>query len=459
MSTETANAPLTPPNTKPWLILAWSAALVWFLAQTLWRALSVEGGVDFGKHWIAARVMMTGGSPYEGELFLSFNYPLFIGFVYWPLGWFTERQAEIIFDCLNCLWVLLGALSLGLLLAPPVPGAPGPRPPTDGSHESALRALRHDARRIRRSIALVWGPLVLFIMGSSQSLQRLIWSGNVDGLNVLMLCLFAVCFLRGWDKRAGVALACLPLIKVAPILFFLPVAALGRWRVLITACAMLALYWIFLLITGWSAVEPTLYTRVLPAIPYFWKHISVGFHTSLVEAFIGWENITEAQYRRLVLAMNMTMMVMLCTLCWLNWNRLCSSPARLLIVSYQSFLAFSPLLEMIHVSWALPALIIGLGEWVRSRVRATPFLIWLLVWLTVLSLDTYGQQLAQTIQLGLHPHLVKTCFLLLFIASSLWLGFSRPPDEVTSDFVTLTPTDASLVPPSSSVRSKPKGTR
>jgi hypothetical protein len=402
----------------------WTAALAWFLSQTLHRALTVQNGVDFGKHWIAARVLLDGGSPYQGDLFLSFNYPLFVGFLYLPLALFD--QAETVFDFLNSLWVLLAMLAIIVGLRPSP--APLHTTPLPGTSDARLTLLAYRARTL---LAHHWGPAVLFLAGSSQSLQRLIWSGNVDGLNVLVLSLFAVLVIHHRDHLAGLALAALALIKVAPILFLIPMAGLRRWSLILVALATLAGYWLLLALTGWASTETELYRRVLPAIPWHWRHISIGLHTALVEQFIGWDSITEGQYRRLVFGMNAAMMCALVAICALNWRRLAPSPARVLILSYPAFLGFSPLLELIHLSWMLPALFIGLREWAESRVRPAPFFAWLFVWLVVLHLDILSQHGAMAFGASLTPHLFKTMAVLAAIGTGLWFALSNPPPATT----------------------------
>lgn len=68
-----------------WLMYIMAAAL--FSYHCVYTSL-VTRGVDYGKHWKAAHVLLKGGSPYEGDLYMSFNYPLFTGWLFsWLAGW------------------------------------------------------------------------------------------------------------------------------------------------------------------------------------------------------------------------------------------------------------------------------------------------------------------------------------------------------------------------------------
>jgi hypothetical protein len=279
---------------------------------------------------------------------------------------------------------------------------------------------------LRWGVIQFWGPMVLVLVASSRSLQRLLYSGNVDGLNVMLLCAFAVAVMRRWDRAAGALWAGVILVKLMPVLFLLPLAGLRRWRTLAVGLGCLAVYVMLLFATGWAAVEGTLYTRVLPHLPYTWHHISVGFHTTLAGMIWGWDWMTPEGYRLWVLGLNLVLVGGLVGLCW--WRRavLVDSPARMLVLSFQCILAFSPLLELIHLAWALPALFLGLRLGVAGEVRGEPFALWLISWLLILSVEVTAPLLSHQIK-GWDAHGITTVALAAWMATGVWLALSSPP--------------------------------
>lgn len=373
------------------VVLFWVFASAIFVWNHLVLPYRIEG-VDYGKHWIASGRILAGESPYTGELFLSFNYPLFIAFIYAPLAFVTHETGERIFDALNFL-MMSGAAAFLIC---------GLRPRREPGRE-----WMHD----------FWGPLVVLFFAVNNSVRRLMWSGNVDGLNVLLLCAFMTLLIRGKERWAGLALGAVVLVKVAPVLFFLPVFALRKWRCLAVGLGVIALYWLLLFATGWARIETQLFREVLPGIPWFWRHISLSFHNVVAEFGWGWDNISEHGYRRLVLVVNAVMMLALCAVVWLRWRVVGDSTERVMILSYQWLIAFVPLLEMIHVSWVLPALFVGLRAWTERRLPTMLMLPWLLSWAILVHIDIFGQFFALWADVGLHPHHFMTMIVALSLAA------------------------------------------
>jgi hypothetical protein len=187
-----------------------------------------------------------------------------------------------------------------------------------------------------------------------------------------------------------------------------------------------------LLASGWASTEMMLYREVLPGIPWFWRHISLSFHNAIVHFGIGWEHITEPAYRRLVLVVNAVMMMGVCALVYTRWKRVRESPALMMVFSYQWLIAFVPLLEMIHVSWALPALFVGLREWAERRVGTVFMLPWALSWAILVNIDILGSFAALALGAMDNSHLVMTLIVAQsLLAVSVYTLFSRS-DEPTA---------------------------
>lgn len=406
-----SEAEISSPSSSG-IALKFAVGTCWVLAVLLfiWNLLILPyrvHGVDYGKHWIAAGRVMAGQSPYEGELFLSFNYPMLVAFLYAPLAFFSEETGARVFDALNFLMMVGAAMCVVLGLRP--------------------RALPD-----RRWLTLFWGPLVVFLFASSNSIRRLVWSGNVDGLNVLLLCCFITLLVRGKDRWAGVVLGLVTLVKVAPILFLVPLVALRKWRVLAFFAVVLACYWSLLMVSGWATVEVKLYREVLPGIPWFWRHISLSFHNALVYHLIGWGNLTEDAYRKLVLGLNAVMMTGLCALVYTRWSRVKNSPALVMTLSYQWLIAFLPLLEMIHVAWTLPALFVGLREWAEGRTKTSLVLLWAASWGLLVNIDTVGTTIAYAFHRGDLSHLVMTGLVALSLIAVTVYTLSPEREEPTA---------------------------
>jgi hypothetical protein len=405
---------------KVWLNRLWiglvALSLGLFVTRTYGKAYSAPG-VDFPKHWEASRLLLSGESPYLNELFLAFNYPLFVGYFYIPLAWFDLPTAELVFDTLNCTWMLLGVLAIAL----------GMNPGRTDWGNAPVQAdevgpqLQKSLAITRRVICWAWLPLVFVIASSSQSLQRVATCGNVDGLNIMALLILATCLARRWDRLAGIALAVSILIKVAPVLFLLPVVALRRWWCLATTTISLSIYGLLLWITGLWRVEAVLYKEVLPSIAYHWQHISLSVHVTLAHTIWDWDSVTDAGYRRWILGLNIVMIFFMVAVGWLTRHQWKDRGVTLWIFVFPAYLLFVPLLELTHLAWSLGALYLGMAAWTNYRLASLPFFGWLLSWITLLHVDGYAVLYDQLIPGGVHLMALLSLFLVVIVSG--WIVF------------------------------------
>lgn len=377
------------------VLVAWAFAFYLFSYHFLWYPLHAYG-IDFPKHWYAGLRIVQGISPYDGELYLGFNYPLFVAFLYTPLTLFTLQTAETVFDWLNFFYLVGVVIIITFALKPTV---------------SPNRWWVRD----------FWGPMVMFMLSQSNSLRRLIWSSNLDGINILVLTCLMVFFVKNKQRLAGFALAIAVLIKVLPVLLFIPILALRKWQTAFTAAAVLIFYWLLLFMTGWLKIELFLFHDTLPSLPWYWRDISISVHNSVAEHFFGWENLTEPFYKKLVFAVNVFMLAGLVALGWFRWEKVKDSPTLIMVFSLQWLVLFSPLLEIIHVAWALPALFVGSYEWAERRIPTIVFLGWFLSWVFILNLETMGIAIDHALGLHLGSHFVMLVLVMLSLLTTSYM--------------------------------------
>jgi len=330
-------------------IALWGMA-VWQFVSQLVLVTFAESGVDFEKHWIGARELVAGRSPYTGPEninLLGFNYPMFTAAAFAHLAAFDLKTAEFIWDATG-LAAIVGSLWLF---------AVGLRPEATGRESRFGQfALRH------------WPALTTCMVVSFKPLQKALQCGNVDPLNLLLGSLLAYFFVKRRDRAAGLALAGFALVKVAPVLLVLPLAAMRRWRLLATFAAALAVYGVALLATGWWRHELFLVTEVLPALPFQWRSLSISVHKWLVSAFAPAAMEDAAAYGRWVSGTNAVLGSAFAALCAWRWKGGGADEELFLAFGYVMLLLISPLAEVIHLVWAIPAMILHLRAGARGAM-------------------------------------------------------------------------------------------
>ncbi len=396
-------------------------ALLLIAFRAAWLPLH-NPAVDYDKHWYAARAILQGESPYLGDLYLAFNYPLFAGWLYLPLGWFDLAGAFQLWTAMKLLEVLLGLALIAWLLRPRAEEIPE-APPADPEG------------RLRLALRAWWVPLVLLLFANYQPMHVARIAGNIEPVIFLFVTLALVLVVRGRDGWGGAALAAAVLVKLAPVFILIPLAAMRRWRAVGACLAVLVFYGVVLLVTGAWRTEMVLYREVLPAIPYHWQIISMSVHHTLADlAFPGLLE-SETGFRRYVFVLNAAMMAIYLALvgAWCMTRPEGRDGVNMLAFGTFMVPVFTPLLEINHFLWIFGAYFLHLLSYARGGLGIAP--------LAAVSVAFSGVVMMQTVTWWanrwwgftevLPGHFFHTLVLLLLVAASGWCAFSRRRAEPT----------------------------
>ena len=346
-------------------VVALVLATLFFLVRDIVHQPFQDTGVDFPTHWLAAKAMQQGQSPYYGEhLYLGYNYPMFLAIIWYPLAWVpTVEAAEKIWDATNVLLVLLAGAALGWWLWPARALREGPGP--------------------EAFLARWWTLVVAFFLASYEPLHVVLYAANIEPWNLFFGGMFVVCMARRWDARAGVFLALFALIKVAPVLLILGVLGLRRYRAAAAFGATLAAYGLLLLVTGWWRWESALYTDTLPNIPHNWQGISLSIHRFLADSFAP-EILGDAKrYGRFIFLLNVPLGMVYAACCAWQWWRRRADEELFLAFACFYVLLLSPLVEVTHFTWVAPAILLQLRAFARRAVSPGVFVMLAGLWVGV----------------------------------------------------------------------------
>lgn len=360
----------SPPKEKAFVVLLAAASAWLFAYHIVHKPFAVEG-VDFVKHYEAAKAMLAGYSPYyEASPTHGYVYPVFVSLFHFPLGWFETRAgAEAAWDAANIAIVLFCAAVLGRALRPG-PGAGGTAP--------------------GEFLHRWWGLVVFFFLASYDPLHVVLSVANVEPWNLLFGSLFVACFVRRRDHWAGVFLAAFALVKVGPAFLLLGVLALRRWRVAGAFAAFIAAYLLFLLATGWWREESTVYTERLPALPHYWQGISLSIHRLLAELRAP-HLLAEGQqaaYAAFVFRVNILLGGAYAALCAWQFLRRGADEELFLAYAFFAVLVLSPLVEGTHFTWVAPAIALQLRAWGRGVLGPSALVLLVGLWCGVSMLHT-----------------------------------------------------------------------
>lgn len=376
-----------------WLIVILLVAHHW--AYLPW----VTHAADFPKHWMGAVRLLRGENPYLGELYLA--YPLATGYAHLYLAAFDVKTAERIWQVCG-FFLFVGG---GALLALGLPR--GVRAGAGSPHEV----------RFQYYLRAYWPLVVALLLASSDSLKRVIIAGNVDIWTFFGCALFVWALARGRDMLAGGALACVILIKVAPVFLVPALVVMGRWRAAATCLGCLAAYAVLILVTGVWKVEMDLYTHVLPDLPHYWQGLSASTHRAA--ALLFFDHILEdpAKYNRWIMFVNVFFVAAYGAVS-LAWWRASSprNPALFLCFSALLMLNLSPLLEVTHICWILPTAVWMLWEYASDRVGGPWVLAALVAWSLVLSIDVVALMNSSVWDVGIP--VIQNAILLLALGST-----------------------------------------
>lgn len=401
------------------LVLLWADILFKLAYWGMWLPLHAPD-CDYWKHWEAARAMLRGDSPYYGgpDLYLGFNYPLFTGYLFIFLGFFTQQVSEVIWEVFNLLFSIGGGLIAWRYMRPAMP--------TRFPGEPNLSFL------FREAVHVNWGTAVFVLVANFHPLLLNFMPGNIDPLNFVLFMGLGAALVRGREALAGVLLAALCLVKVAPVLLLVPIFFARRWRMLWTTTGLLALYLFHLLATNLWRTELFLYTDVLPRIGYHYLGISSSIHHVLANLVNPAAIASAEAYARWTVAINLVLLAVFVGACAV-WSR---NRARdfVHLMSFSMFMAvlMSPLLEYHHFVWAAPVLFFQVRDWVNGRISTAFALLCVVGWIALNSARIINDFVAMFPVSPLHWGSAIAIYLAVLCA---WLAFRpaiQPPPSTTS---------------------------
>lgn len=415
----TAASACEPPAPRRLFVLllqieAW-ALLVFMLAKYVGLQQFTTLGVDFPKHYAAALEILRGSNPYDGELYLGFNYPLFTGWLFLFLAPFSLETAGLVWDVCNTLLVL-GALGLVLFGYKPEPGT---------APETAARVVCRYWHSVAAFAFAIFAPVFLEIR-----------DGNIEPLNLFLLVALGAALLRGRERTVGVLLAMLCLVKILPV-FFLPVLYItGKRRAIYVCLVCLAVYAAVLLATGWWRWECFLLSQTLPHVGYHYRGLSNSLAAQAGRYFAPtlWES--EGAFRIASIAIAASMGSACLAVLLIRKQRVPraqeggASPARFfqgilkritcphlwregLGLASLTIVLISPLLEYQHLIWAMPAYLFLLMDYAEGRVSNRFFSVCAVLWLAVFACR-YATDLGM-------PLFMDPLHFSTWLAGALWL--------------------------------------
>lgn len=361
---------LTPSQRRiEWFLVAalWADFVFKFAWFVLWVPM-MGPNADYDKHWYAAIEILNGRSPYVGDLYLGFNYPLFTGWLFIWLPAFSLKTSELIWESLNALYLVGGAALVVEVLRPRLDALPG-----------APKALAVVHAFVRRH----WFTVIFAITINFHPLIQGYMPANIDPFLFGLFVAFGVAFARGRDTTAGILLAALCLVKLTPVLLLVPLAAARKWRVLAWSCGLLALYGVVLLVTGLWRTELYLYQEVLPRIGFRYIGISASTNRVIAMLFVPSALETEAAYRLLtnIVVAALAGIFLLINGAYFLQRR--TGALHILSLGLVAQVLMTPLFEFHHMVWIAPVMYFHLWLWMEGRMGHVPFLVSVGVWVGI----------------------------------------------------------------------------
>lgn len=363
-------------------VLLWGYVAFILGKHGIYRPLT-QTGVDYPKHWLAARAILDGENNYTGNywLWLGFNYPQWSALISFWIACFDIGTAEIV-------WKMIG---LGLIVACWWIAWRCFRPEAAAEGEAPLQigeTRRSAAEAMRRDWPLTCAVMVaLFAPAGASSL----FLGQIEPMNAFLVMAFVGALLIEKEGLAGVYWAMLCLIKMIPVFLIVPIILWRRWRILKTWAIFMAVYAIVLVVTGRLQYEWFFVTEAAGKIPFRWRGISVALPRAIMLLFFPGEwRDDELHYMRF---MN-TGMVILCGLYVAaiaairrgGWSFLRSLEVAIMFIPL-----LSPLLENHHFAWTLPVFFLQVRRWIRGEMTAgVAFVLVLGWWLIALDYFCYN---------------------------------------------------------------------
>ena len=381
----------------------------------VWMPLTIHG-IDYGKHHIAARQIIEGKSPYIGENYLSFNYPVFTAVIYTWLAAFDFETGETAWDIGNGLLIILSALMVSLWYKPE--SAKRIEPSTTSQKVLA---------EFRQFLSDRWWVVGFFLTLYYLPVIVRMFDGNIEPTMLILMVAFGAALLNRRHKLAGVFLAFASLVKVLPV-FLIIVFIIGkRWRVLLGFLTVMFVYFIFLIATGWWRWEWFFVSDVLPNAPSRWQEVSFSLASFTAGIFYPAAIEEGAKFKLWSTLVNLCFVIPV-TIGVLIISRKALKKWFLLGVGFTalSLPLLTPLLEYHHHVWAIVAYFFVIKLWLEGKISRI-FYLQVPFWIILLGAG-YAMNVRPSI-LWLHPYkAAMLSVLILWLISGaelLWLGLKE----------------------------------
>jgi hypothetical protein len=229
-------------------------------------------------------------------------------------------------------------------------------------------------------LAHEWPLVSLLVVTFYNPLISSIYIGNIDPVNAILVVGMLVALLRGRERLSGVLWALVTLIKMMPVILVLPCLVWRRWRMVRAFLAVMAVYFVILMVTGRLRYEWFFVDRVIPRIPHFWRGISVAPMRFVVGALGHDDWYDNPQTFHLLIRINLCVFggAWLALIAWLRRRR------ATLLTALECTLVFipalSPLLEYHHFVWIMPVLLLQLRRLVERGFTPAVAVVLALGW-------------------------------------------------------------------------------
>ena len=324
--------------------------IVIITASQMYRRANRPGGYDFTSYLLSARALVQGENPYRTETRFPYIYPLTLATLLIPFTYLPYWLA-------NGLWFLmnLGALWIALRL---------------------MRCMAIDIGKIPRARSLLPVITVLLLL-TYNLLQNHFLNGQVNLVVLLCILVFFTQYRRGHGFLAGAALAMAIALKIMPALLLLFLAMRRAWKVMgytLLATALLVFLpypllgsklWVFY----GHYIDSFWVERLLAPDPIVTPRLAYSLGATF--AWIAGRASASPVLQALGMA------AVLGSLLWIDarerFNEMGTFQLYLL-----AMLLISPMSEMHHLVFMLPALVL-LMLWVHAGQRRLPqSTLWLL---------------------------------------------------------------------------------
>ena len=404
------------------------ACMVLFIVYTilyvgLWKPMTMFG-VDYDKHWQAARTILTGENNFiGGNLWIGFNYPQASAMTFAWLGLMSVEAGEKVWKL-----TLLGLLVFCWLMAWRV-YRPGRMAAAIGENA----AVNDPAAQARQAFHDHWGLITAFALCAFEPATSCLYLGNIDPVSAFYAVAMVAALLLARPRWAGVIWALLTLVKMLPLALLIPVLFWRRWRVLQGFLIALAVYFVILVVTGRLGYEWFFVREIIPPIPPWWRYISIT-PIRFVLHLLGQDRLYDDPHTFLVISrLNVLTMAVLYTglLAWLRRRGL--AWMRGLEVAILLYLLMTPLLEYHHFVWIMPAMLLQIRRWAEGRMA--PGIALALLAGYALLFGTYHFYMIYA-RLGLWVHFTPLIGYVIIIAAELIEIFRErpaPPDPAPEE--------------------------